>query len=78
MLATEPRASDSGQQRTEDDMKTFRLVGDICHPGTIVVQAETPEEAVELAAVGEFVVEDEESKNLLFKWCGDDVEETES
>lgn len=56
-------------------MKTFRLVGDICHPGTITVQADTPEEAVEKADQGDFVVEDEENKNLEFKWNHDEVEE---
>lgn len=58
-------------------MKVYKLVGDICHPGVVTVEAESPEEAVEKAAAGDFVVHDEESGNLEFKWCGDPVEEAE-
>ena len=55
-------------------MKTYILVGDICHPGRITVQAETLEEAVEKADEGDFVVYDEDGKNLAFTWNRDVVE----
>ena len=51
-------------------MTTFRITGDIAHPGVIEVEAETVDEALAKADAGEFVVYDELDDCLAFKWDG--------
>jgi len=57
--------------KKEAGLKRFVLVGDICHPGRIVVEASTIDEAVKKAEDGDFTVWDESAKHLLFQWNGD-------
>ena len=53
-------------------MKKFYLMGDIIHTGVVVVEAETLEDAINKAEVGDdFEVWDEQDKHLLFKWNED-------
>ena len=52
-------------------MTTFRITGDIAHPGVIKVEAETVDEALAKADAGEFVVYDEMDSCLAFTWDGD-------
>ena len=49
---------------------TYYLVGDIRHPGKVVVVADLPQEAIDKAENGEFEVFDESSKHLAFDWGG--------
>lgn len=51
----------------------FFLTGDIQHPGVIDVEAATPEEAVEKAEAGLFIVHDEQANLLAFQWDGGDI-----
>ena len=54
-------------------MKKFYLVGDILHVGVVEVEAETLDEAINKAEVGDdFKVWDEEDKHLIFKWNEDE------
>ena len=59
-------------------MKKFYLMGDIIHTGVVVVEAETLDEAINKAEVGDdFEVWDEQDKHLLFKWNEDKDSVTE-
>lgn len=51
--------------------KRFILVGDIRHPGKVVVEANDLDEAIKKADDGDFEVYDEHSKPLAFDWNGD-------
>lgn len=49
----------------------FIIVGDICHPGRIDVEADTLDEALDKAEAGQFVVHDKQDDCLAFTWNGD-------
>lgn len=69
-------------------MKQFYVVGDILHPGRVIVEAKSrdvlltllrPEDSREVLSEEEFTIQDEESDCLGFLWNGDEdsIEEVE-
>jgi hypothetical protein len=55
-------------------MKTFLFTGDILHPGTIKVMADTVEEAEEKIERYDFEVYDEQGSDLAFEHNGEEPE----
>lgn len=52
-------------------MAKYILTGDILHPGKVIVDANSPEEAVQKAAVDDFRVHSESPRHLAFKHDGE-------
>lgn len=52
-------------------MAKYILTGDILHPGRIKVEANSPEEAIAKAEVGDFLVYDEMQRHLAFDHNGE-------
>lgn len=55
-------------------MPQFIFMGDIKHPGRIIVEADSKEEAIERFEEHEFEVYDESDKCLAFEWNGEEPE----
>lgn len=55
-------------------MPNFIFTGDVKHPGRIIVEAGTREEAIKKFEEYDFAVYDEAHKNLAFDWNGEDPE----
>ncbi len=55
----------------------YILTGDIAHPGRIDVEADSLDEALEKVAEGQFIIYEEEGKNLTFTWNGEEPDSEE-
>ncbi len=72
-MKAEKKPKETGQKA-----KRFILIGDILHPGKIIVEAKDLDEALKKADDGDFAIYDESGKCLAFDWNGDeDSVETE-